>query len=195
MCEPGWNEFGEPVQVWPSDHNYGPERCPRGHALALGGRGGGYDHNYRASVLRCAICGHGDRHAGTWALIDPARQATESTATGDGMELVVYPPVMRAGIGRIELRLRGRIIGDIDLMLCGVDRRGVIEHVRVDPPHRRLGYSRLLVAAARTRGGGYTWTTTKVEATFEARAFWARVGWPGVGEPFYCSHMLEHSAS
>jgi hypothetical protein len=65
------------------------------------------------------------------------------------MELVVFPPMVRAGVGRIELRLRGHRLGDIDLMLCGVGQRGVIEHVRVDPAHRRLGYSRLLVAAAR----------------------------------------------
>jgi len=188
---PGQDEFDDTLSVWPSDHNYRNSRCPRGHVLALGGRSGGYDHDYRATVLRCAICGHDDIGAGTWALIDPTAQVPESAATGQGMELVVFPPPVRAGVGRIELRLRGHVLGDIDLTLCGVDRRGVIEHVRVDPPRRRLGYSRLLVAAARARGVGFTWTTTKVQDTFEARAFWARIGWPGVGEPFYCSHMSE----
>jgi hypothetical protein len=36
-------------------------------------------------------------------------------------------------------------------------RNGVIEHGRTD--YRRLGYGRLLVAAARTLGTGYRWTT------------------------------------
>jgi hypothetical protein len=30
-----------------------------------------------------------------------------------------------------------------------------------------------------------------VENTVEARAFWATVGWPGVGKPKYCSYQQE----
>jgi hypothetical protein len=47
-------------------------------------------------------------------------------------------------------------------------RNGVIEHVRTD--YRRLGYGRLLVAAARTLGTGYRWTTTTILPTLDVRS-------------------------
>jgi hypothetical protein len=187
----GVDEWDSPAHVWPSDHNYRPARCPRGHNLAIGGRTGGYDHGHRAKTLLCDVCRGDDQNPGVgeWALIDPADQVNPDAARRAGTELVAHPPPVRAGVGRIEVHHDGHIVGDVDLMLCGVDERGVIEHIRVET--RRLGYGRLLVAAARARGYGYTWSTTTIDRTFEARAFWSRVGWPGVGEPFYCSHMLQ----
>jgi hypothetical protein len=113
-------------------------------------------------------------------------------AAASGLQLVKVPPPIRYGVGRIELRIGRQILGDIDIMLCPVDRNGVIEHVRTD--HRRLGYGRLLVAAARTLGPDYRWTTTTIQPTLAAKAFWASVGWDGIGEPHYCSHQLAGAA-
>ena len=67
----------------------------------------------------------------------------------------------------------------------------MLEHVRVDESYRRYGYGRVLVAAALTLGRGYDWSTTAVNKSIEARAFWATVGWPGVGRPKYCSYQQE----
>jgi hypothetical protein len=185
-------EFGETIPVWPSTDNYQATRCPRGHVLSIGGVTTSYNHIYSTRDITCLVCHKLNPKTASWALIDPTRQVTPDAVRGTGLELVAIPPPIRAGIGRIELRLDGDVLGDIDLTLCSVDQRGVIEHVRVDRGrYRRHGYSRLLVAAARARGPNYTWTTTNVEDTVEARAFWATVGWPGVGEPKYCSHQQE----
>jgi GNAT superfamily N-acetyltransferase len=127
-------------------------------------------HTFRSNTRRldteqliCLLCA--EIHAtGTWALIDPARQVS---------------------IDAVDLAAAS----GLDLTLCPVDRNGVIEHVRAD--HRRLGYGRLLVAAARTLDPDYRWTTTTIQPTLEAKAFWATVGWDGVGEPHYCSHQRE----
>jgi GNAT superfamily N-acetyltransferase len=186
----GQGEFGSVIRVWPSSHNYAPDRCPRGHLLAIGGRNGGFDHYHRAATLSCSICQHAEC-GGQWALIDPTEQITEAAASSDGTELVAYPPLVRAGVGRIALRVAHHFVGDVHLMVCAADKLGVVEDVQVDPEHWRMGYSRLLVAAARARGKGYSWSTTKLGETFEARAFWSRVAWPGVGEPKYCGHMLD----
>ena len=58
-------------------------------------------------------------------------------------------------------------------------------------PYRRLGYGRVLVAAALTLGVGYDWSTTAIGDSLPTRAFWARVGLPGPTTPAYCSHMKE----
>jgi len=116
--------------------------------VALGYGGGGYEHSDGMS-LRCSIRGGKGSLAEPWPLVKTERQVTETTAAGQGLELVVCLPLVFAGVGRLELRCHGREIGDIDFMLCAVDQCGIIEHVRVDPPHRRLGLGRILVAAAR----------------------------------------------
>jgi GNAT superfamily N-acetyltransferase len=110
-----------------------------------------------------------------------------------GLVLVRVPPVVRAASGRLELRLDGQVVADADLMLCPIDAGAVFEHVRVDAEYRRLGYGRVLVAAALVLGAGYDWSMTAISESTEARAFWATVGLPGPDTPRYCSHMRESS--
>jgi hypothetical protein len=99
---------------------------------------------------------------------------------------------VRAGVGRIELRLNSHQVGDIDMVLCPIERRAVFEHIRVDAEHRCLGYNRTLVAAALTLGTGYDWSMTAINSnSIEAKAFWASVGLPGPTVPAYCSHMRQ----
>lgn len=64
--------------------------------------------------------------------------------------------------------------------------------MRVDEGYRRRGCGRLLVAAALSLAppDRYDWSTTRVDDTPVARAFWAGVGWPGVlGSPRPCTDM------
>jgi GNAT superfamily N-acetyltransferase len=130
-----------------------------------------------AYVVMCEVCrAAGPPQASAWALIDPSRQwIAGEMVPKNGVQLVVTPPVVRAGVGRIAVHLEGRILGDVDLMICPVERRAVLEHVRVDEDVRRRGYGRVLLAAARARGVGYEWSQTKINDSLEARAFWARV--------------------
>jgi GNAT superfamily N-acetyltransferase len=74
-------------------------------------------------------------------------------------------------------------------VLCPIEKRAVLEHVRVDESYRRHGYERVLVAAALTLGRDYDWSTTAVNKSIEARTFWARIGPPGPTVPAYCGHM------
>jgi GNAT superfamily N-acetyltransferase len=68
--------------------------------------------------------------------------------------------------------------------------RAVLEHVRVDEQHRRRGYGRVLVAAALALvPDDYSWSTTAINRTIVAKAFWATVGLPGPATSAYCSHM------
>jgi hypothetical protein len=99
--------------------------------LSVAGLNGGFDHLYRAQRLTCELCSeiHG-RDAGSWVLIDPADQvslaAVDLTATS-GLQLAKVAPAVRFGIGRIELRIGNKILGDIALLLCPVDKIGVVE--------------------------------------------------------------------
>jgi GNAT superfamily N-acetyltransferase len=70
-------------------------------------------------------------------------------------------------------------------------RRAVLEQVRVDEPHRRRGFGRVLVAAALALAppNDYQWSTTTVDDHVVAHAFWAAVGWPGQFKPDYCTDM------
>lgn len=182
------NEFGSLIPVRPHTGT-NPARCPWGHDLAIGGRTGGYSHFYDLHDHHCRACRAAGR-PGAWATIDPARQATPDTATGDGLELVAIPPAQRAGVGQIEIHLRRAVLGDIDLSLCRVEQRAVIEHIRVDETYRRYGFGRVLVAAALARAPRYHWSSTEI-TTDHARAFWAAVAPPiALGEPHWCSHML-----
>jgi GNAT superfamily N-acetyltransferase len=147
-----------------------------------------------AYVVTCGVCRADDTPTSAWALIDPTRQWIAGAGTPhNGMQLVVTPPVVRAGVGRIALHLEDRILGDVDLMLCPVDAVAVLENVRVDSDVRRRGYGRVLLAAARARGVGYEWSQTKITDSPAARAFWATVGTFGSTSPAYCSHMKESS--
>ncbi|OLF16172.1 hypothetical protein BU204_18330 [Actinophytocola xanthii] len=111
-----------------------------------------------------------------------------------GLVLVRVPPAVRAGVGQLRMRLDGVVVADADLAVCAPCRRAVLEQVRVDEAHRRLGYGRVLVAAALAvapPGQGYDWSTTTVLNSPATRAFWAAVGWPGqLGRPDRCTDMV-----
>ncbi|WP_236787975.1 GNAT family N-acetyltransferase [Amycolatopsis sp. GM8] len=102
---------------------------------------------------------------------------------------MAVPPAQLAGLGRIEIRLGRTVLGDIDLCLCRVEQRAVLEQVRVDEQYRRHGFGTVLVAAAHARAPRYQWSTTVVRGE-QARAFWAAVSPPfPLGEPHWCTHM------
>lgn len=167
-----------------------PDQCPRGHNRTVAGVQLGYSHLYCAHTVACNVCLELGHEPAMWGLANPAAQVTEPT--GRGMELVVTPPSVRGGVGRIALHVDHSCLADIDLMVCGPCRRAVLEQIRVDEEVRRLGYGRLLVAAALLRGPAdqYRWSTTVAVDTTEARAFWSRLAFPGtLGEPTYCTDM------
>ena len=180
-------EFGSAVPVRPCPGRSTPTHCPRGHRLAVGGATEGWSHFYDLPLHGCNVCQELTPEAASWCQFDPdpARQVlagSREAEAGGGLCLVVHPPRMRGGVGQIALHLQRHVIGDIDVALCGPCRVGVIEHVRVDPEHRRRGYGRVLVAGALARGSGFQWSTTAVEDTATARAFWAAVADPAVLE-------------
>jgi hypothetical protein len=72
-----------------------------------------------------------------------------------------------------------------------VEKRAV-EHVRVDPEHRRLGV-RPCPRRRRSHRSRLRLVYPAINETIEARAFWASVGLPGPGIPAYCSHMRQSS--
>jgi GNAT superfamily N-acetyltransferase len=192
-------EFGSVVPVRPGATT--PEWCLRGHRLAVAGRNGTYNHVYALHQTSCDVCcelefdSDMERWRASWCVVDPSRQYDASAAPADGLVLVRVPPARRGAPGRIELRLTGKTVGDIDLVLCPIEKRAVLKHVRVDESYRRHGYGRVLVAAALTLGRDYDWSTIAVNQSIEARAFWARIGPPGPTVPAYCSHMQEASGA
>ncbi|MDT8913465.1 GNAT family N-acetyltransferase [Amycolatopsis sp. PS_44_ISF1] len=108
------------------------------------------------------------------------------------VELVAHPPDRPAGVGYLALQIHGRAVADIDLQLCQLDHIGVIEQVSVDLGYRRRGLATVLVAAALARGPGFSWSTTAIDATVAARAFWASLDTAEplqFGQPRYCNHM------
>lgn len=107
------------------------------------------------------------------------------------VEIVRVPAAVPAGVTRLDVLLDGIPVGDLHVRLCAACQQGLIEHVRVDPPYRRRGLARRLVAAATADRPGYMWSTTVIDATSEARGF-ARAGiWPGPPTPWWCQHMRE----
>ncbi|HEY3692086.1 MAG TPA: GNAT family N-acetyltransferase [Pseudonocardiaceae bacterium] len=108
------------------------------------------------------------------------------------VELVAHPPDRPAGVGYIALQIHERSVADIDVQMCGIDHRGVIEQIRVDDGYTRRRIGTLLVDAALARGPAFRWSTTKIDNSVTARAFWASLA-PAeplqLGIPDYCSHM------
>ncbi|MEU4669731.1 hypothetical protein AB0F91_17540 [Amycolatopsis sp. NPDC023774] len=197
-----------------------PRRCPRRHPVPDSGTFSWIVALGLHSLIchRCRDEGHADYQ---WALIDPAyEQVDAEEAEGAGLELVAVPPDEAAGPGRIELHLDGHAVGVATLAVCPEDRLGVLEHVQVDDEIRRRGYGQVLALAAFSRldwytddgppwmrgdrraqalravqrGVGYSWTTTLIEDTPQARGFAERLPLPKVGEPRYCRHMLTAAA-
>lgn len=166
--------------------------CLRGHDLTIGGSTSGWSHRYRLDTQSCSVCWALRDERASWCLADPARQYTVDNAPSGGLVLVRIPPDVRGGVGQLQLRMDSVPLADLDLAVCGPCRRAVLEHVRVDEPHRRRGYGRLLVSAALSLAPAdrYRWSTTKVATNPVARAFWAGIAWPGEPDlPEYCTDM------
>ena len=178
----------------PAGHH---DLCMNRHHLDRGGWTSGFDHALWLSTSTCKLCRELKLPRATWFEVD-LRFQHEEPPTNQELHLVAVPPAVLGGVGQIVLQIRGRPVADLDVRMCHVDERGVIEHIRVDDAtdtskgYRRRGFGSLLVAMALSRGTGYRWSTSKVTDTIEARAFWARQDLPErmeLGEPFYCSHM------
>lgn len=188
-------EFGHAVPVRPATGGGSarvPDRCLRGHHLSVSGAGNGWSHFYDLPDVTCRVCAALGDPVATWCLIDPARQFALPSAPERGLVLVVIPPVERGATGRIELRLSGQAVAEVCLAACGPCRRAVITALDVEAARRRLGYGRVLVAAALARApqARYRWSTAPLPDTVEACAFWSAVGFPGtVGKPHFCSDM------
>lgn len=180
-----------PCPVRPARHH---ERCLNGHLLALAGSNLSFDPGLWTHRQYCNLCSELRLPRGCWLDIDLAF-IHEQPGNGEvRLGLTPRPPATPAGVGQIAFELRGVVLADIDVQLCAVDRCGVIEQVRVDEDCRRLGVGTLLVAAALSRGRGFRWSTTAVEDTARARAFWAalRTDVPlQIGDPAYCGHMVD----
>lgn len=184
--------FGAELPVRPAPRGIGPPHCLNGHDLAVARSHSGYHHRYGLSEVSCNVCTDLHDKRSRWCLVDPARQHAAADAPATGLALVRIPPAERGGVGQLQLRIDGVTLADLDLAVCGPCRRAVLEQLRVDEPHTRRGYGRVLVAAALELAppSEYRWSTTRVGDTVIARAFWASVSWPGVlGEPEYCTDM------
>lgn len=182
--------YGGAVPVRPAPRGIGPPRCLNGHDLTIATCTSSYHHLYGLTEISCNVCFELHDPRSKWCLVDPAKQHSADDAPTPGLALVRIPPVERGGVGQLQLRIDGTVHADLDLAVCGPCRRAVLEHVRSDVPRR--GYGRVLVAAALALAppSDYRWSTTRVDDTVTARAFWATVGWPGaLGQPDYCSDM------
>ncbi|WP_431879017.1 hypothetical protein [Amycolatopsis sacchari] len=148
-----------------------PDVCPRGHRLGPGEAHFSWSPGYCAHTMTCWACDAVDQDPADWVLVDPARQLRPDKTRGMGLELVVHPPASSAAAGRIEIRLDRSAAGHVDVALCARCRLGVLEDLHVEPPHRRYGLGRVLVAAALSRGPGYAWSSSSGEPA----AFWAAI--------------------
>ena len=171
-----------------------PTACPRRHDLQVAGARHGWSQDYHAPEFLCEACHSLPDRGGRWALINPAvsNQVLEDNVTEAWLQLVVCPPPVPAGVGMIQLRWGTTIYGQIALSLCRIERRGLVLSLEVEPRHRRRGVGQLLVAAARTRGAGYDWSSNSIGTDPIVVAFWARIGAPRVpAQP--CSHQAAAS--
>ncbi|MFF5988122.1 hypothetical protein [Prauserella flavalba] len=170
-----------------------PRVCPQGHHLGPGRAWVGWSPIMRLPHITCRTCYEArDLEVAEWCLVDPYDQHTLDDADQMGLQLVAIPPPVPAGVGQIKVHVDGRSVADVDVMLCGECRVGVIEQVRVDEAHWRRGFAWTAVTAALVRGPGYSWSTTLVADTDAAREFWAR-RFPRIaaGQARYCPHMIE----
>lgn len=185
-------EYGAVVPVRPAaDPDALVSHCLRGHDLRIGGVTRSTHVLYNARLLRCLLCLKiGDERA-SWCLVNPAAQVD---APSLGLTLVATPPAVRGGIARIALHLNQPSVADLDVAYCGPCERVCLEQIRVDESYRRLGFGRLLLAAALARLSPerFCWSTTAIQDTLPARSFWASVPFPGeLGVPHYCSDMRQ----
>lgn len=173
------------------------EYCLNGHRLDVAGRNASFSPDLWVHHHSCNLCNELRLPRSSWIGVGLALAHEQVGNGGSRITLAARPPSTPTGVGQIVLEVRGQPVGDVDVQMCAADRLGVIEQVRVDEDCRRLGVGTLLVTAALSRGPGYSWSTTKVEPTVRARAFWAalRTEVPlKLGEPEYCGHMLDASS-
>lgn len=171
------------------------KRCLNGHDLALARVSHGWDHSVYVPITTCELCFALRLPRATWYEVN-LQFVHEAPATAASLVLAARPPRVLGGVGQIVLLLHGQPVGDLDVQMCQVDRRGVIEQVRVDPSpsYRRRGFGTVLLAAALSRGRGFRWSTTAIEDSLAARAFWASQHLPDamtLGDPRRCTHMLQ----
>ncbi len=139
-------------------------QCLRGEYLTHYGMTRTYSHRYRLHGTLCETCRliearqpH-QRRLAEWAHLDITAQYPADTALEHGLALAAHPPAAGALTGRIELRLDNSPVGIVTITCCPACRTAVLDYVQVTAEYRRLGYGRALVAAARVRMPGYTWT-------------------------------------
>ncbi|MBA8824799.1 hypothetical protein FHX42_002146 [Saccharopolyspora lacisalsi] len=109
---------------------------------------------------------------------------------GFTVDLVEHAPRMPAGVSRVEIRLGGDTVGDLDYRTCSECRFGVLESVRVATAVRRRGLASHAVFAILSAHPAYQWSTSTITDTAEATAFWTALDWPGIGGTLpYCPHM------
>lgn len=170
--------------------------CLNGHRLDYAGVTGTFSHGLNMHATLCALCAelHLDRYG--WFEVDHTRvrHVDDQAESRPGVEFVIYPPEVRAEVGEIRLLFERKHVARVRVQMCAVERRGVVVHVEVKPSHRRRRMASLLIACALARGHRYHWSTVTVSNTVEARAFCASL-MAGhhlrLGEPHYCSHMLQ----
>ncbi len=171
----------------------------RKHRMTLANGGSGYHHGLRLSKQLCVRCWARHQPRARWLVVDhatpiPVEQADQADDRGARILVVSRRPAVRAGVGRLEVRVRGDVVAVADVQLCGVDHRGVVRHIQVDPAHRRRGFGTLLLDAAQARGPGFHWSTIRLDQSEDAQDFWAYQDPEEplhLGEPHYCTHMRE----
>jgi GNAT superfamily N-acetyltransferase len=165
----------------------------RKHHLAVSGQTAGYDHSLSLHTTSCNSCLEAHLDRATWLELD-IRFLHD--VPDDPAELAVRarPPHRPAAAGDLVLELRGQQVAALGMQLCGIDQRGVITRIEVEPPYRLRRFGTVLVLAALNHRPGYRWSTADIGRSAIARAFWSAQHLPAdmrLGEPCSCSHMAD----
>ncbi|WP_155547609.1 hypothetical protein [Amycolatopsis camponoti] len=169
-------------------------RClNRKHHLAVSGQTVSYDHSLGLHTTSCNSCleAHADR--ATWLELD-LRIAHQPPGDRAGLIIRARPPSRPAAIGDVVLDLHGQTVGILGVALCGVDQRGLITRIEVNPSYRLRRFGTALVLAALNHRPGYRWATTDIGRSATVRAFWSAQHLPEnmqLSDPVYCSHMKQ----
>lgn len=188
-------EFGALLPVRPQTATL--VTCLRGHHLDLYGKLKPYSHRYRLRCTLCEVCRAEEgcdpaaRRVAEWAHLDVTAQHTPATAPGEGLVLVAHPPAAGTLAGRIGLCLDGTEVGCATASLCVPCRAASLDYVHVAAEYRRLGFGRVLVAAAIARAPSYRWTAPLPEGPV-AQSFRARISMHCRQLP--CAHRSRHES-